>query len=104
LGEEEVRWGLFFLDSFSLYDEHMATVPGLQSLCIETISVPEGYTFNLLVLQFEDGNKARVPVTEATAAEIRNALQSQQSLRCKDSSELSPLCPGCPLCDPASEG
>lgn len=81
----------------------MATVPGLMALRIDTVRCPS-YTFNHLVLQFEDGKQVRVPVTEATADEIKNALQSQPSLRCKDSSELSPLCPGCPLCDPASDG
>lgn len=80
----------------------MADVPGLSSIRIDTVLVPS-YSFNHLVLQFEDGKQVRVPVTEATADEIKSALQCQQSLKCKDSSELSPLCPGCPLCDPARE-
>jgi len=80
----------------------MAVVPGLFSLCIDTVRV-DTYTFNHLVLQFEDGNKVRVPMTEATATEIRSALQQQESLKCKDSQKLSSTCPGCHLCDPAKE-
>ncbi len=80
----------------------MADVSGLFAIRIETVRV-DTYTFNHLVLQFEDSNEARVPVTEATAAEIRNALQHQESLKCKSSEELSLVCPGCHLCDPAKE-
>jgi hypothetical protein len=44
-----------------------------------------------------------VPVTEATAAEIRSALQRQESLKCKSIQKPSSTCPGCHLCDPAKE-
>lgn len=94
--------GPLLLTIASTYSGPMADMPGLRSLRIDSVRVPS-YSFNHLVLQFEDGKQVRVPVTEATADEIKGALQSQESLKCKSSSELSPACPGCPLCDPARE-
>ena len=80
----------------------MADVPGLKSLRIESARTPK-YSFNHLVLQFENDATIRVPLTEATADEIKDALQNNPSLRCKSPEELSSRCPGCPLCDPASD-
>lgn len=80
----------------------MADVPGIASVQILEVRVTH-FTFHNLVLQFEDGSKVRVPMTEATADEIRSALQHQESLKCKSSEDLSLVCPGCHLCDPARE-
>lgn len=81
----------------------MLGVRGLYAFRIDTIRVPQGpTTFNHLVLTFEDGKEVRVPVTEATADEIRAALQRQASLQCKNE-QLSPTCAGCNLCDPARQ-
>lgn len=78
----------------------MADVLGLSSLHVHTVRA-DGHTFNQLVLQFENGEQVRVPLTEATAAEVQDVLQRQPSRQCNSPLEASPLCGGCQHCDPA---